>query len=347
MAELLRLRRLDPTADWSDFAVLARTHASLEPIRAYCELNAIAYRTGERAGQGAALSAIKTREGHRVLTALRHRPGRLIRSRALSRWLARLAATEPENPWFADLRDCASDLESAVGGAAVPRADAIDWLYESAGSHARQAPGHLNVLTAHGAKGREFGHVLVLDAGDWPADQPDERRLLYVAMTRAKETLTLFQAAQRGNRLLAGLDELEAVRRVEPKVVPLPLPALNRLHRELTPQDIDLGFAGRQPANAAVHRAIAALKHGDALRLEDRTLLDAEGQAVGKLAKKCELPAGSVLSARVLAVVHRTRAQSPEAFQSALKVDEWETVLPELVISTGDFDAEVRNLGTS
>ena len=168
MAELLRLRALDPTADWADFAVLARTHASLEPIRAYCEWKGIAYRTGEQ-GQGG-LSAVKTREGHRVIAALRRRPSRMVRSRALSRWLTGLAAVEPENPWLADLRDCAIELESAVGGAQVPRADAIDWLYESAGAHARQAPGHLNLLTAHGAKGREFAHVLVLDAGDWPTE---------------------------------------------------------------------------------------------------------------------------------------------------------------------------------
>ena len=337
MAELLRLRQLDPAADWSDFAILARTHASLEPVRAYCELNGIKYRTGERGGEGGALSATQTREAHRVLSALRRRAAHLVRSRALTRWLARLAAAEPENPWIADLRDCASDLESAVGGAAVPRADAIDWLYESAGSHARQAPGHLNLLTAHGAKGREFAHVLVLDAGDWPADQPDERRLLYVAMTRAKATLTLFQAARRGNPMLAGLDELEAVRRVEPKVVPLPLPELNRLHRALTLADVDLGFAGRRDPSAAVHQAIAALKHGDPLRLDDRTLVDAKGRAVGKLARKCQLPAGTVLEARVLAIVRRTRAQSSDSFKAALKVDEWETVLPEIVVGTGDL----------
>ena len=178
-----------------------------------------------RARAGWALPPSRPREGHRVIAALRRRPSRMVRSRALSRWLTSLAAVEPENPWLADLRDCAIELESAVGGAQVPRADAIDWLYESAGAHARQAPGHLNLLTAHGAKGREFVHVLVLDAGDWPTNQPDERRLLYVAMTRAKETLTLFQATQRGNPMLAGLDELEAVRRVEPKVVPLPIPS--------------------------------------------------------------------------------------------------------------------------
>ena len=255
MEELLRLRKLDPNADWSDFAILARTHATLEPIRAYCELNGISYRTGDRGGR---LSAIQTREGHRTLGALRARATRLVRSGALRRWLAGLAADEPENPWLADLRDCAADLESAVDGAPIPRAEAIDWLYESAGETAREAPGCLNLLTAHGAKGREFGHVVVLDGADWRSDEPDERRLLYVAMTRAKETLTLFQATKRGNPLLAGLDDLEALRRVEPKVVPLPRPELERLHRELTLRDVDLGYAGtdKPPALPYIKRSL-------------------------------------------------------------------------------------------
>jgi len=331
MAEVLRLRALDPHADWSDFAILARTHATLEPIRAYCELKGIPYRTGERGGQGG-LSAMKTREGHRVRNALRRKEGRLVRSAALARWLRRLAQSEPRNPWLGELRDCTADLESAVGGAPIPRGDAVDWLYESAGAHAREAPGHLNLLTAHGAKGREFGHVVVLDAGDWPHATPDERRLLYVAMTRAKETLTLFRAVARGNPLLEGLEELEAVRRVEPKVVPLPAPELNRLHRELKLSDVDLGFAGRCPSDAAVHRAIARLHSGDPLRLEGRDLCDNAGRPVGRLAKNCQLPSGEVISARVHAVVRRTRDQSDEAYRSALKTDVWETVLAEIVI---------------
>jgi ATP-dependent DNA helicase RecQ len=329
MEEVLRLRKLDPNADWSEFAILARTHATLEPIRAYCELNGISYRTGDRGGP---LSAIQTREGHRTLGALRARATRLVRSGALRRWLARLAVDEPENPWLADLRDCAADLVSAVDGASIPRLEAIDWLYESAGETAREAPGYLNLLTAHGAKGREFGHVLVLDGADWRSDEPDERRLLYVAMTRAKETLTLFQATKRGNPLLAGLDDLEALRRVEPKVVPLPQPELERLHRELTLKDVDLGYAGRQARHASIHQAIAELKYGDPLRLKGRELQDLKGRSVGKLARNYKLPQGTVLSALVLAVVHRTRNQTQQGFHAALKVEEWETVLAELVI---------------
>jgi hypothetical protein len=96
---------------------------------------------------------------------------------------------------------------------------------------------------------------------------------------------------------------------------------------------VDLSFAGRQPARAAVHHVIAALNYSDPLRLDDRTLLDAKGRPVGKLAKKCQLPSGKVARVRVLAIVRRTRAQSSVDYQEGLKVDEWEVVVPELVVA--------------
>jgi hypothetical protein len=88
-----------------------------------------------------------------------------------------------------------------------------------------------------------------------------------------------------------------------------------------------------RPAGAAVHRVIASLKCAAPLRLDDRTLIDAKGRAVGKLDKKCQLPAGRVMSVRVLAIVRRTRAQSAAKYQDALELDEWEVVVPEVVIA--------------
>ncbi len=46
---------------------------------------------------------------------------------------------------------------------------------------------------------------------------------------------------------------------MEPKVLPLPSAALDRIHRELTPWDVDLGYAGRRAAQHPVHAAIARL----------------------------------------------------------------------------------------
>lgn len=330
MKEIERLRSLDPQSDWSDFALLARTHGTLEPIRAWCDLHGIAYRTAERNGSG--LSAVKTREGHVVLSALRKRAGRLVHSRALARWITECAKGEPNNPWWEDLKACATDLDATVGGMRVPAVEAIDWLHESAGAHARAAPGHLNVLTAHGAKGREFKHVAVLDAGDWLSSKADDRRLLYVAMTRAKETLTIFQAVRRGNPLLQGLENCEAVRAVEPKLVPLPSPDLNRLHRELALGDIDIGFAGRLPESASAHHAIARLRVCDMLTLAGRDLRDSSGCRVGRLAKNYQLPNGKILEVRVSAIVHRTKAQAGDGPWAPPRVDEWESVLCEIVV---------------
>lgn len=62
----------------------------------------------------------------------------------------------------------------------------------------------VEVLTMHGAKGQEFDHVWVagLEEGTCPparqgTDEAEERRLLYVAMTRARKSLRLSWSAQR------------------------------------------------------------------------------------------------------------------------------------------------------
>ena len=244
MQEFRRLRDLDGTGDLADFAFIARTHLTLEPLRAYCELHAIAYRTGERGGVGSQLSVVKTREGTRVIETLRRRAGRLVESRAIARWLAVLSLRASQNPWLAELAEIARDMAAAVGGGQLPAREAIDWIYETAGVQAREAPGRVNLLTAHAAKGREFKHVFILDCGDWSSDKADEQRLYYVAMTRARETLTLFHAKANGNAFVAGLDGSEATFIVDPKVLPMRDPQLNRTHRSLGLSDVVIGFAG-------------------------------------------------------------------------------------------------------
>jgi DNA helicase-2/ATP-dependent DNA helicase PcrA len=66
------------------------------------------------------------------------------------------------------------------------------------------------VATMHSSKGLEFGTVFIVDANEGiaphkkavlPEDIEEERRLFYVAMTRAKEALYLFSARERYNRV--------------------------------------------------------------------------------------------------------------------------------------------------
>ena len=67
----------------------------------------------------------------------------------------------------------------------------------------------VNLLTMHGSKGLEYDTVIIVDANEGitphnkaltDADIEEERRMFYVAMTRAKSTLKIFYSKERYNR---------------------------------------------------------------------------------------------------------------------------------------------------
>lgn len=60
--------------------------------------------------------------------------------------------------------------------------------------------GHINLLTAHDSKGKEFKCVILYGVDEFEPDE-EERRLLYVALTRAKETLIIVKNAESENML--------------------------------------------------------------------------------------------------------------------------------------------------
>ena len=122
----------------------------------------------------------------------------------------------------------------------------IEWLAEWARDVRRRQRGLL-LLTAHRAKGLEFDHVVVLD-GNWDQFGGDEdedapRRLYYVAMTRARETLTLARLPGQ-NRLQDALRGNTSVCHREPLPLPPPAPELARRYRRLSLRDVFLSFAG-------------------------------------------------------------------------------------------------------
>ena len=62
-------------------------------------------------------------------------------------------------------------------------------------------------MTAHGAKGKEFPAVIVLQSEDFQPTE-EERRLMYVAMTRAKKVLFLMESVYEHCKIFdEGIDE--------------------------------------------------------------------------------------------------------------------------------------------
>ena len=88
------------------------------------------------------------------------------------------------------------------------------------------AAGAVTLSTLHAAKGLEWPVVFLcglrqgrvpLERPDAPADEAEERRLLYVGMTRARETLILLSPG-RPSRFLDGLPlQVEQVRPAPPR----------------------------------------------------------------------------------------------------------------------------------
>ncbi len=331
MAELRRLAALSTDWEWSRCAVIAREWAYLEPVRAFCET----HRIPAQMGNEEIPPFWRLRETRAFLAWLRRRDSDVVDGTALQGWANACAA----NPWNELLRQAVEEHVLETGGAETPVTHFVEWLAEW-GREIRRRQRGLLLITAHRAKGLEFDHVVVLDGG-WnhvaQSEDPDEaRRLYYVAMTRAQQTLTLVRVEKSHG--------LQAALRAKPCVVyrtssELPPAAAAEQYRFVQPglQDVDLGFAGRQSRRRPVHRAIAALACGDPLQTRvvysgRWELLDTGGIVVGRLAQSFKPPpATRCRSATVRAVVEWSREGSKPEYHASMRCDAWEVIVPELV----------------
>ena len=185
--EISRLRRLDPQLALGDIAVLARTHQCLVPLRVLCELADWRYTLVlPRDARSTLLTVMHSREGQQVRRAVMNSGCALRSTAALARWVKALGRQQPTNPYWQDLRSITEDLALPSPGGKLPPREIIELLHEHADEVGR-------------------------DGCDWGLGHGDDRRLLYVAITCARETLALFRGEHGGNRLLQGLDGLDGV----------------------------------------------------------------------------------------------------------------------------------------
>ena len=331
IAELRRLSVLDPEWDWAKCAVVAREWRYLDPVRSLCEVKGIPAQLANEEFSG----VWRLRETQALLAWLRARGSALVKCADMDEWLD---AQRP-SPWLELLREGVAEYALETGGGDTPMDDFIEWLAEWSRETRRRQRGLL-LLTAHRAKGLEFDHVVVLD-GNWHRvgngeDSDAPRRLYYVAMTRARQTLTLmrFPGPHPFQDTLSNVPA--ALFRKDPVTLPQPRPELARQYRRFSLSDVFLSFAGYRPANDPVHHAIAALSTGDPLQAlpgQNRwDLLDKNGVVVGQLAGSFKPPDGMrCTSATVLAIASWRRDLSEPNYQRNLRCDAWEVVVPELV----------------
>jgi ATP-dependent DNA helicase RecQ len=353
VAWLRELRRLDPALAWPRCAVLARTHGELDPIRALCEHHEIPVRWSGEDDRLPPLHRIREIAGFLETLAQRR-----AATWCAADLLARCPADGPPgHPWRSLLRELLVEWADASGNAETTAGQALEFLYQALAERRREPARGEGVLlgTVHAAKGLEFAHVVLADGGWCPRsrggrpgmeaaleNEEEERRLFYVGMTRARETLTLLWRRDAGNPFVRelresspGLDLCE----LELDLEPPPAAVLARRFAFLGMGDLFLDYAGRRPAADPVHERLARLQPGSLLALRrngsgDVELLDASGLPVAVLARSArESRAGAIAGAeevRVVAVVERRRADSDPEFQGSLRCERWQVPLVEI-----------------
>ncbi|MEM9598400.1 MAG: 3'-5' exonuclease, partial [Acidobacteriota bacterium] len=254
-----------------------------------------------------------------------------------------------DSPWRSLLAELLGEWRDLAGEASSPAQDPIEFLHEALAERRREPMlgDGVRLSTVHAAKGLEFAHVFLLDGGwvrpDLPSKLEEERRLYYVGMTRARETLWLGSGVG-GPNVHAQL-VVDPSPRSRDGVLVEEAPAaavspemLRRRFGILGLRDIFLSWPAR--GGEGCLRALGALRYGSALELRrdgSRGLLvDGSGVAVARLSGKGWERWGPrldrILGIRVVAMVRwRAEDDSDPERRAALTLERWEVPVAEVV----------------
>ncbi len=336
--ELLRLRQLDTQLDWSQCAVLATQWQALNPVRTLLEQHAIPVSMALPADKQP--SPFRIRENADLIAALKQNRKALSTA---SFWLNYLEETyqgSKDNPWLEQLKGNLLDWQKETGDADVTNEQTLEFIYETLSEQRKERRLGRGVFltTIHSVKGMEFSHLAILDGG-WTKDAPEEqRRLLYVAMTRAKETLCLMQRQDACNPFLNEITGDFTFRRDAAPDLTDAQPATSMHYALLGLNDIYLDFTGRFTETTAIHRHLAALIPGSVLTmsvLDGKTVLRHEQITVARLSQKGHQfwtdKIERIETVRVIAMIKRYREDSEESFRARCKSEQWEIPMVEVL----------------
>jgi len=341
-SEIDRIRDLNPNVNWSDFAVLSRTKASLAAVRSVLENGGYPLKTTLDKG----LPLHRVREIQIALEWLTLKEKENSRASDLQAGLSEIQIEKETNIWWQLIDMFLDGYREETADSMLPVSWSIDRLYEFLAEQRREKVVGQGIFmsTIHSAKGMEFPHVFILD-GDWrqpmgKTQWEEERRVMYVGMTRAEETLRLLKMPRRANPFLK---EIKG-----DFVIPLTYRGIvsaddnvARRYELLGLDEIYMDYAGGFPHKDRIHARLAEIRTGQCVffsqnnsRLE---INNSSGKCLARLSKegadKWRDHLDHILEVRVLAMLRRNRDDSDEDFQKRIKTDNWELPVLEVVRS--------------
>jgi ATP-dependent DNA helicase RecQ len=344
LREIERLKDRHPEADWTHFAVLTRTRRVLAGIRSFLEAQNIPI--SWKLDTGKSFSLHRIREIDRFLERLKEIKHRILPVSSVRKYNLPSTSEVSKNMWHKLLDTILDNFQTTTMDADLPVQDFIDYVYDALMENRREHRIGQGVYlgTMHSAKGMEFPHVLIPDGG-WrvspTADNiEEERRLFYVAMTRAMHSLSLISAENSGNPHIGLLNENNWRFRDAENFDSTAIPPTTSNYDMIGLKDLYLGYPGRFDAYAPIQHYLSDLHPGDPVTLiqetEGITIRNTAGQIVSKLSKAaCETWSGKlsgIKQATVFAMIRRFKQDESTDRQKYCRCDQWELPIIEVLI---------------
>ncbi len=344
--EISRLTGLEGGFDFNNSAVLAREWKDLDQLRPILEAAGIPVNL--HWGKGGGFPPLtRIRENGVLLEFLKKNRTSSIRASGLYDFLPE--GSDSDNIWQINLRRIVQDWVEETGDNEQPVSQVEDYFYEALSdqSRSRNLGSGLFLSTVHSVKGLEFDHVFMLGESwkDIGGDEgEDERRLYYVGMSRARETLQLFSIDNVENPHVAALNgEFQVIRRLHPqhgqgKMADRIGPPTCR-YILLGMADLFMDFAGLRKEGDPVRIGLEKLSVGDLLTAEivqDKVVLrDELGVGVARLSQAAKqhwvTRLDSIVEIRVVAMVRRHKENIiDEAFKAKCHGECWELPVVEV-----------------
>ncbi|HKI50368.1 MAG TPA: ATP-dependent helicase, partial [Desulfobacteria bacterium] len=261
--EIDRLMAIDPNLKWHDFAVLSRTRAPLSHVRSVLEESGYPIRTPLEKG----FPFHRVREIHTVLEWLGVKEKENRRASELMEALKEIRPHGDPNIWWQLIDLFFENHREETSDSILPVSHAIDQFYEFMAEQRREKVLGQGIFlsTIHSSKGMEFSHVMILD-GDWVgagnrSEWEEERRVMYVGMTRAKETLCLMKIPGRPNPFLKEIRGDFIVSRTYTGAF-VENEFQNRRYELIGLNEIFMDFAGGFHKGHHIHNRLARLEAG-------------------------------------------------------------------------------------
>ncbi len=345
LQEIKKLQQLENNFTYPDCAILSREWKDLDLLRTLFEQENIPVSTNWGRYHFPAFTRI--REHKKLLNYLQKNITKEMQANTLLNLLP--SNRDEDTVWQDNLRSIIKDWAEETADTAQPISDILDYIYETLSDQRRSGNIGNGVFlsTVHSVKGMEFNHIFIL-AENWQQKQgtelEEERRLFYVAMSRARESLHLFSLQNKNKKpknphtaLLKGEEIFrKTVDRVEAEKLP-------HFHYEiLGMKELFIDYGGSKPSCHPIHKELSRLKAGDTLQLEERNKhleLTSKGIAVARLSKSAAKHWQSRLQfikvAKIIAITVRHRTDIRDGtFVDRCEVESWELPIVELKIDT-------------